>query len=445
MGHLGSRYIYIYIYFSWILDDVLKLMQANKQTNKQRNTQTRAMTRLYVCNLRWDVTKEQFRTFLWNKVGLDCWTQGSVWMHRPVWRPNHENHSSAYIENITAAEAQRCLTFLGGHWDRMVCTTKRLHIEIAQPRCLGLQYYWFFFWRSLYWWSFTEEAFTGEILLEKFYWRSYILSEMLLCWSSEASTGGGSSTGGSGSSTGGNGGSSGGNGGSTGGNGGSSGGEDARLLPLLPWQCMQCDWNMIFWIHCSHRMSEEEMNRRCRDMRMWVRVCFCVWILLENILLKSLYWRIFTEEILLEKFYWGIFTGEALLDEVLLEKFVLTDMDTGVAGWIYGTSTGKFFFVNTGCSKLFLQAHRPRREAPAKANGVCLNDNLLWKNSIVWVRDAPRCAFRMAAKEEEEEEEVEADPRVEKLPRPFRGKQRQGTVRFYWSMWFFSDWNKNFS
>jgi len=37
----------------------------------------------------------------------------------------------------------------------------------------------------------------------------------------------------------------------------------------------------------------------------------------------------------------------------------------------------------------------------------------------------------MAAKEEEEEEEVEADPRVEKLPRPFRGKQRQGTVRFY--------------
>ena len=57
--------------------------------------------------------------------------------------------------------------------------------------------------------------------------------------------------------------------------------------------------------------------------------------------MRKFYWRsftgeFFTEEVLLRKFYWRSFTGEVLQEnfftgEVLLEKFDLTDMDTGVA------------------------------------------------------------------------------------------------------------------
>lgn len=85
--------------------------------------------------------EDQLRAFLYRKVGINAWTVANVWVHRPAWRPGHESHSSAYVENVSQAEAHRCLNYVGGCWDAAVCTTKRLHVEVAHPRCLGLQYY----------------------------------------------------------------------------------------------------------------------------------------------------------------------------------------------------------------------------------------------------------------------------------------------------------------
>ena len=76
-------------------------------------------------------------------------------------------------------------------------------------------------------------------------------------------------------------------------------------------------------------MSPEEVDARCRHLRMWI--CVRVDSIIENFTAERL-----TEESLLEKFYWRTFTGENLLrwrsfteeifwrnftGEVLLRKF----------------------------------------------------------------------------------------------------------------------------
>ena len=95
-----------------------------------------AMVRLYLRNLKWNVTKEQLRWFLWRRVGIDAWNTAAVYIMRPQRWHGHENHSSAFLEHLSDAEAAEVFRHVGGCLDAEVCSHKRLHVEVAQPPCL---------------------------------------------------------------------------------------------------------------------------------------------------------------------------------------------------------------------------------------------------------------------------------------------------------------------
>lgn len=91
---------------------------------------------------------------------VDCWQpRVTLYVMRPPPQHGHETHSSVYIDGVTDQEAADIFRYCGGSNDQEVTSWKRLHIEIAQPRCLGCSFVWIF----------TVAIFLIEILLQKFY------------------------------------------------------------------------------------------------------------------------------------------------------------------------------------------------------------------------------------------------------------------------------------